>query len=105
MTAQICTDSRFPSHIVDIFPHKLKKQADLANGDNGNGDGPSTHETLLSQIPGDKATKSIRVFPVSRPGSQASGSSTRSKLSGPKLNGSFRGKESRVFIKLDLDLT
>jgi hypothetical protein len=90
---------------VDIFPHKIKKQADLTNGDSGTSDGTSAYEALLAQIPGDKSTKSLRVFPTSRPGSQASGSSTRSKLSNSKLNGSVRGKESRVFVKLDVDLT
>lgn len=88
-----------------MFPHKVKKQVDLANGDSSNGDGPSAYETFLSQVPGDKSIKSIHVFPVSRPGSQASGSSTGSKLSGSRLDGSMRGKGSRVFVKLDVDLT
>ena len=100
----LCSRSSL-SHIVDIFPLKLKKHADLTNGDSGINDGPSTYEALLSQIPGDKSTKSLRVFPISRPGSRASGSSTRSRLSSSKLNGSLRGKEAHVFVKLDVDLT
>jgi|SRR2546423_11272306 len=93
------------SHIVDVFPHKPKRQADLTNGDSTTGDGPSAYEALLAQVPGDKSTKSLRIFPTSRPGSQASGSSTRSKLSNPRLNGSVRRGGSRVFVKLDVDLT
>lgn len=91
-------------HIVEIFPHKHRRQLD-ANGDSSLNDGPSAYEAFLSQIPGDKSTKSLKVYPTPRPGSQASGSSTRSKLSSSKLNGSVRGKDSRVFVKLDVDLT
>ena len=81
---------------VDIFPHRHKRRMEESNGDlNGGG---SQYQALLAQLPGEKSSKSLRVASIKRPTSQAS---VQSKLSRDRTN----GNESRVFVKLDMDMT
>ena len=108
--------------IVEIFPHAHKLGASTTNGSgmtnsaitdgtNENGEGSAHLRTsdqahqdiLLSMIPGDKSKRGIRIYPASRPGSRSASKdalSIRSKGSNPRL----KGKDSAVFVKLNVDL-
>lgn len=102
--------------IVEIFPvsqRNLQVQnlnnstVSLPSTSDNGFDGQQHHQDiLLSMIPGDKSKRSIRIYPANRPVSRDA-DSVRSKASQTRLNGTIRsqkGKESNVFVKLNVDI-
>jgi hypothetical protein len=72
---------------------------------NGDSQGQSYQDILLSMIPGDKSKKSLRIYPASRPSSSSKDApSVRSKGSSSRLNGHGKEATSGVFVKLQVDL-
>ena len=88
--------------VVEIFPHAHKANVEASGSGTSDQDGTLRHDILLSMIPGDKSMKSIRVYPASRPVSEAS---MRSKSSGKRLASMTRSRDSSVFVPLKVDLT
>jgi hypothetical protein len=81
---------KFLSAVVDIFPH----QALLANSSSN-----LNSSNIYDQIPGDKSSKQIRIYPASRPVSQASAeNSIRSRSSSRKGGG--KATQPRIFRTL-----
>jgi hypothetical protein len=80
------------SAVVDIFPHQTLL---------GNSSSNMNASNMYDQIPGDKSTKQIRIYPASRPVSQASAeNSIRSKASSRK--GSGKAIQPRIFRALEM---
>jgi hypothetical protein len=82
----------FASAVIDIFPH----QALLSNSSSN-----LNSSSIYDQIPGDKSSKQIRIYPASRPVSQASAeNSIRSKSSSRKDGG--KAVQPRIFKTLEM---
>ena len=88
--------------VVEIFPHAYRTTAEPSGSGTSDKDKTLHHDILLSMIPGDKSKKSIRIYPASRPLSEAS---MHSKNSGKRLASMPRSRDSSVFVPLNLDLT
>lgn len=93
------------SNLLGLQQQQQQQQSQL-NGAAGSSSQQQHQDILLSLIPGDKARRSIRIYPASRPTSK-SGQSLRSKSSVLGNNGPEPGRkrgDSSVLVTLDVNL-